>query len=152
MDPKTLTILLADDDDGHATLIRRNLERARRGVRVVRLIDGPQVLEYLRQELTREWAGGPLLLLLDIRMPGMDGTEVLREIKSNPATRLLPVYMLTTTDNPAEVARCFELGCNAYLTKPVSYEDFVVSMERLCAFLEVSEMPARPPEYKHASA
>ena len=152
MDTKALTILLAEDDDGHAALVRRNLQRARMGAEVVRFRDGREVIEYLARGFTSDGVRGPVILLLDIRMPGMDGTEVLRRVKSDPVWRALPVYMLTTTDNPVEVERCFELGCNAYLTKPVSYEDFTAAIERLCAFLEVSLVPTRPTGSKHASA
>lgn len=156
MNHKPLMILLAEDDDGHATLIRRNLERAGLGAEVVRLRDGKEVLGYLRQEFGAESAQAagprrPILVLLDIRMPGMDGVEVLQQMKSDPKLKAVPVYMLTTTDNPAEVERCFDLGCNAYLTKPVSYDAFIRAIERLCGFLEVSQIPILPGS-KHASA
>ena len=134
---RPLTILLADDDDGHATLIRRNLERFCLNARIVRLPEGQAVLDYLsshRSEL-------PALLLLDIHMPGLDGIETLRRIKGNPEAKIIPVYMLTTADNPREVERCFELGCNAYLTKPVAYEELVATIQRLCSFLEVNRIP-----------
>jgi len=152
MEPQELRIVLAEDDDGHATLIRRNMERVSPGANVTRFRDGYSVLQYLRAELSKGGAQPPTLLLLDIRMAGIDGTEVLREMKNDPLLRAVPVYMLTTTDNPAEVNRCFELGCNAYLTKPVSYEAFVASLERLCAFLEISKLPVKPSGLKHASA
>jgi CheY-like chemotaxis protein len=135
-----LTIILAEDDDGHAALIQRNLERARVAARILRVARGKEVLEMLRggqPELT----GGPVLVLLDIRMPEMDGTEVLRILKSDRETCKVPVYMLTTTDDPREVERCFQLGCNAYLTKPVEYGAFVQTIHRLCAFLEVAQLP-----------
>ena len=152
MEAETLTIILAEDDDGHATLIRRNLERVRPNFALVRLNHGERLLEYLRLEASRPGGRRRLLLLLDIRMPGMDGMEVLRRMKADAALRTIPIYMLTTTDNPSEVARCFELGCNAYLTKPVSSQDFTVTMERLCAFLEISQIPMAPPEYQDATA
>lgn len=151
MEQKRLKVLLTEDDDGHATLIRRNLERAKLTADIVRLRDGQETLHYLRRQFAGE-NSHPMLLLLDIRMPGIDGTEVLRQIKSDRRMRTLPVYMLTTTDNPVEVDRCFELGCNAYVTKPVAYEAFTTAIERLCAFLEVSHLPICPPESKHASA
>ena len=143
-----IRILLAEDDDGHATLIRRNIQRARLDAEVVRLSDGTALLEHLASGA----GGGPTVVLLDISMPRMDGVEVLRRIKEDPATRALPIFMLTTTDNPAEVERCFALGCNAYLTKPVAYDAFAAAIERLCAFLEVAQFPALPSRTANASA
>src|SRR4051812_5710962 len=102
MSEHKLTILLAEDDDGHATLIRRNLERTRLAVVVLRLRDGQEVLDHFarRPETPLDI---PTLLLLDISMPKLDGVEVLRRMKANPATRAVPIYMLTTTDNPLEI-------------------------------------------------
>jgi CheY-like chemotaxis protein len=152
MEQKRLRVLLTEDDDGHATLIRRNLERIRLKAEIVRLRDGQETLAYLQRQFAGEIRSHPMLLLLDIRMPGIDGTEVLRQIKCDQRMRGLPVYILTTTDNPLEVDRCFELDCNAYVTKPVAYEAFTSAIERLCSFLEVSHLPMWPPESKDASA
>lgn len=137
MNERQLTIILADDDDGHATLIRRNLERSRLNAKIVRLRDGQDVIDYL---INQHWEL-PALLLLDIHMPRLDGIEALRRIKGDPDAKMIPVYMLTTTDNPREVDRCFALGCNAYLTKPVAYEALVATIQRLCSFLEIGEIP-----------
>jgi CheY-like chemotaxis protein len=146
-----VTIFLAEDDDGHAALIRRNIQRTRLGAQIVRARDGQEVLDRIAAPgvLT---PGRRALVLLDISMPRLDGIEVLRRLKSDPATRSIPVYMLTTTDNPVEVDRCFELGCNAYLTKPVSYEAFTTTMQRLCDFLEVAQAPGAPELTRHVLA
>ena len=72
-----------------------------------------------------------MLLLLDIKMPRVDGVEVLRQLKSDPQTALVPVIMLTTTDDPREIQRCYELGCSVYITKPVDYQAFVEAINRL---------------------
>ena len=77
----------------------------------------------------------PMLLLLDIKMPRVDGVEVLRQLKSDPQTALVPVIMLTTTDDPREIQRCYELGCSVYITKPVDYQAFVEAINRLGLFL-----------------
>ncbi len=79
--------------------------------------------------------------LLDINMPRVDGVEVLRQLKSQERTARIPVIMLTTTDNPHEVARCYQLGCGVYITKPVVYEDFVEAIKRLGMFLSVVNVP-----------
>lgn len=138
-----MTILMAEDDEGHATLVRRNLKRAGIANEVVHVTDGCGALEYLRREGT--YAGrasnGPLLLLLDINMPRMDGVQVLRAMKADDRTSKIPAIMLTTTDDPREVARCYELGCSVYITKPVEYDAFVEAIQRLGLLLQVVRVP-----------
>ena len=82
-----------------------------------------------------------LLLLLDIKMPRVDGVEVLRQLKADPRTALIPVIMLTTTDDPREIQRRYELGCSVYITKPVDYQGFVEAIKRLGLFLQVVRLP-----------
>jgi CheY-like chemotaxis protein len=131
-------ILLAEDDDGHATLIQRNLKRAGIINDIVHVRDGQDALDYVRAEgLFVQRPKQRLLLVLDINMPLVSGGEVLRQLKLDPATRPLPVIMLTTTDDPHEIQRCYELGCSVYLTKPIEYEAFVEAMKRLGMFLEI---------------
>jgi CheY-like chemotaxis protein len=138
-----LVILLAEDDEGHASLIRRNLQRAGVVNEVVHVADGQEALDYLRCQgrFQRRAPRGPLLLLLDIRMPRVDGVEVLRQLKVDSATAKLPVIMLTTTDDPREVERCYQLGCSVYVTKPVMYEEFVEAVKRLGMFLSIVKAP-----------
>jgi CheY-like chemotaxis protein len=138
-----MAILLAEDNDGHASLIRRNLERAGVINSIIHVHDGQEALDFLRCEGIYAGREKPssLLILLDINMPRVDGVEVLREVKSNPATAMTPVIMLTTTDDPREVQRCYELGCSVYLTKPVQYPDFVEAIKRLGMFLEIIKAP-----------
>jgi CheY-like chemotaxis protein len=139
MSIQALTIVLAEDDEGHAQLILRNLQRSGLRNDVVHVTDGQQALDYVhrRGEYSSRPTGKPLLLLLDIKMPRVDGIEVLRQIKSDPTTEPFPVIMLTTTDDPREVERCYELGCSIYITKPVAYESFVDAVQRLGLFLQV---------------
>ena len=138
-----VTIVLAEDDDGHATLIQRNLERAGLANGFIRLRDGQETLDFFRGEGAH--AGRALdpavLLLLDIKMPRIDGVEVLRALKADPRTALVPVIMLTTTDDPREVQRCYQLGCNVYVTKPVDYQTFIDAVKRLGLFLQVVQVP-----------
>src|ERR1051326_6888378 len=105
MDDRELVILLAEDDDGHAYLVQQNLVDAGLANRVVHVKDGQEALDYIH--CTGAYGGrvrnGPLLLLLDINMPRVDGIEVLRRLKADPKTGELPVIMLTTTDDPREV-------------------------------------------------
>ena len=138
-----LLIVLAEDDDGHASLVQRNLERAGLANGLHRLKDGQEALDFLRGE--GDYAGRnpnqPVLVLLDIKMPRVDGVEVLRQLKADPRTALIPVIMLTTTDDPREIQRCYELGCSVYVTKPVDYQGFVEAIKRLGLFLQVVRVP-----------
>ena len=140
------TILLAEDDDGHAALTRRNMERAGFRGEVLRMRDGQELLDTLRGEREQSLTGRRLVVLLDIRMPKINGFEALSRIKSNPRTRPIPVYMFTTTDNPVEISRGFQLGCNAWVTKPVAYEAFATTVGRLCEFLQATQVPEWTPE------
>ena len=138
-----LVILLAEDDDGHASLIERNMKRAGVANQIVRVRDGQEALDYLHATgaFTGRPADVPLLLLLDINMPRVDGVGVLKAIKADPYLARLPVIMLTTTDDPREVDRCYELGCSVYVTKPVQYQDFVEALTRLGMFLSIIQVP-----------
>jgi CheY-like chemotaxis protein len=143
MATEPMTLILAEDDDGHASLVQRNLRRAGLVNEIVHVKDGQEALDYIRAE--GEHAGRSIadfvLLLLDINMPRLDGVEVLRRIKADPVTSKIPVIMLTTTDDPREVERCYELGCSVYLTKPVEYEGFIEAINRLGLFLQVVKVP-----------
>ncbi|PAW77309.1 MAG: hypothetical protein B9S27_08265 [Opitutia bacterium Tous-C8FEB] len=138
------TILIADDDEGHAILIRENLEAAglRNPIRHFR--DGQAVLDFLLRDPAR--ADGPFLVLLDIRMPKVDGIEVLRRLKADANLRKIPVIMLTTTDDAREVTRCHELGCNVYLQKPVDYDRFSDAIRRLGQFVPLLHVPRLTPD------
>ena len=109
-----LVILLAEDDDGHAQLILRNLKRAGVANEIVRVRDGQEALDFVRSQgaFADRPSNGPLLLLLDINMPRVDGIGVLQALKTDPLTAQMPVIMLTTTDDPREVERCYQLGCS----------------------------------------
>ena len=143
MAAEPLNIVLAEDDDGHATLIQRNLERAGLVNGFVRVKDGQEALELIRGEgaYSGQPPRGNVLLLLDINMPRLDGVEVLRRLKSDSRTVTIPVIMLTTTDDPREVERCYQLGCSVYVIKPVEYADFIEAVKRLGLFLQVVRVP-----------
>jgi CheY-like chemotaxis protein len=143
MNPEPLTIVLAEDDDGHANLIHRNLERAGLTNGFIRVRDGQEALELLRGQgaFAGQTIHGDYLLLLDINMPRVDGVEVLRQIKADPALASTPVIMLTTTDDPREIERCYKLGCNVYINKPVAYDKFVEAIRQLGLFLQVVKVP-----------
>ena len=112
---------------------------------IIHVRDGQEALDYVRRE--GRYSGRPpdevLLVLLDINMPKVDGIEVLRQLKASDRQGKVPVIMLTTTDDPRDVERCYELGCSVYITKPVGYEAFVEAVRRLGLFLQIVEMPKR---------
>jgi CheY-like chemotaxis protein len=158
----TVSIVLIEDDDGHATLVERNLRRAGISNRFVRFHDGQQALDYFFGPAQAEPAATqpanaaanqasnaypPLeelahfVVLLDLKMPRVDGFEVLRRLKESPKTAAVPVIVLTTTDDPREIARCYELGCNVYICKPVEYDAFIEAVRRLGFFLQVVKLP-----------
>jgi CheY-like chemotaxis protein len=141
---KEVTILIAEDDDGHATLIQRNLKRAGIVNEIIRFKDGQEVLDYLFQkgDGPKRKDGQALLLLLDIRMPKIDGIEVLKRVKMDEELKKMPVMMVTTTDDPREIENCHKLGCNNYVTKPIDYEKFVEAVRQLGLFLLIVHVPA----------
>jgi CheY-like chemotaxis protein len=136
---KSPTILIVDDDEGHAILIRENLEAAGLRNRIEHFRDGQAILDFFAQ---RPHLSETFLVLLDIRMPKVDGIEVLRRLKADESLGKLPVIMLTTTDDTREVERCYELGCNVYIQKPVDYEKFAEAIRRLGLFVPLLLVPA----------
>lgn len=136
-------ILIADDDAGHVRLIEKNLNRAGLNNRIERFENGQQILDffYKRGPGKHREPDTSYLILLDIRMPQVDGVEVLRRLKADPELRKVPVSMLTTTDDPREVARCHELGCNNYLVKPVDYDRFAEAIKQLGLFISLVQVP-----------
>lgn len=142
-DHKLVTILMAEDDDGHAVLIERALRDAGLINPVLRFRDGQETLDFLEglDHAPALQEGRSYLLLLDINMPKVDGVEVLRIVKADPWLKTLPVIMLTTTDDPREIQRCYELGCGCYITKPVEFTQFMSTLNRLGLFLQVVAVP-----------
>ncbi len=140
---KEVSILIAEDDMGHAALIRRNLKRSGISNTVLHFKDGQEVLNFLFRSGAppHRKKGESYLLLLDIRMPKVDGVEVLRRIKEDEELKKIPVIMITTTDDPREVEKCHRFGCSNYITKPVDYSKFVESIKKLGYFLMVVEIP-----------
>lgn len=141
---RELEILLVDDEEGHTELVRRNFRRIGITNPIVSLTRGQDALDFMfaRNAYADRQPGGPLLVLLDVKMPGsVDGIEVLRQVKADPATRRTPIIMLTTTDDPRDVNRCYDLGCSIYLTKPVEPVRFMESVSRLGLFIAIVNAP-----------
>ncbi len=138
-----VSILIVEDDAGHARLIEKNLKRSNITNSVTAVSDGQQALDFLFG--TGAFAGkeipAQLLVLLDLNMPVLDGYQVLERMKADPRTKRIPVIVLTTTDDPREVARCYELGCNVYITKPVDYVKFADAIAKLGLLLSIVAVP-----------
>ena len=141
---REVIILIAEDDDGHARLVEKNLSRAGLNNSIRRFADGQAILDFLFRRGDPEQVrvpGQAYLLLLDIRMPKIDGVEVLRQLKQDPELKQMPVLMLTTTDDPREVQRCHAIGCASYIVKPVDYDRFADAMRNLGLYISLVEVP-----------
>jgi CheY-like chemotaxis protein len=138
-----LTILIAEDDEGHATLVRRNLGRTSLPTDSVHVRDGQEVLDYMyrRGRWHDREPHAALLILLDLNMPRLSGLDVLDALKKDAELAHIPVFVLTTTDNPLELDRCYTRGASACLVKPVDYGSFSDMVRRLADFLVTTRMP-----------
>ena len=132
-------IIMIEDDPGHARLIEKNIRRAGVNNEIRHFESGTMALRYLKTEEVRQ--NGPLLVLLDLNLPDMSGTDILEQIKSDEKLRKAPVVILTTTDDQREIQRCYALGCNVYITKPVEYETFAQAIRQLGLFLSIMQVP-----------
>jgi len=137
-----VTIVMIEDDEGHARLIERNIRRAGIFNDIRHFLDGTSALDYLFNHSEGPVLNGPALILLDLNLPDMSGTDILAKIKSHAGLKRTPVVVLTTTDDKVEIQRCYDLGCNVYITKPVNYEAFAVAIRQLGLFLSVIQIPA----------
>ena len=138
-----VTIVMIEDDEGHARLIERNIRRSGINNEIVPFANGTDALKYLlgRDSRGAERKGKSLLILLDLNLPDMTGLDILRQIKESSHLKCVPVVVLTTTDDAQEIKRCYELGCNVYITKPVNYENFAHAIRQLGLFFSVIQVP-----------
>ena len=144
---KPVTIIMIEDDEGHARLIERNIRRSGVNNEIVPFGNGTDAVDYLfgRDGSGLDRKGEALLILLDLNLPDMTGIEILRRIKQNGYLKCAPVVVLTTTDDSQEIKRCYELGCNVYITKPVNYESFATAIRQLGLFFSVIQVPQTAP-------
>ncbi|HWJ89304.1 MAG TPA: response regulator [Pelagibacterium sp.] len=142
-DAKPVTIVMVEDDTGHARLIEKNIRRAGVNNEIVPFLKGGEALDYLMgpDGSGQVSAHRQFLVLLDLNLPDMTGVAILEKIKSNPHTRRTPVVVLTTTDDEREIQRCYDLGANVYITKPVDYEGFANAIRQLGMFFSVMQVP-----------
>ena len=132
---------MIEDDEGHARLIEKNIRRAGISNGIRHFTDGTSALDYLYNAPDGPALNGPALILLDLNLPDMSGTDILAKIKSEGPLKRTPVVVLTTTDDKVEIQRCYDLGCNVYITKPVNYESFADAIRQLGLFLSVIQVP-----------
>jgi len=140
-DQTPVTIVMIEDDEGHARLIEKNIRRAGIFNTLKHFADGASAIEFLFQDTRGPKLNGPALILLDLNLPDMNGVDILARIKGDEHLRLAPVVVLTTTDDRQEIQRCYDLGCNVYITKPVDYEGFADAIRQLGLFLSVIKVP-----------
>lgn len=142
-DSQEVTILLVEDDPGHAKLIVRNLRRAGIVNDLEIATTGQAALDYVfsQGDCAGQQRASTLLVLLDLNLPGVDGYEVLRRMKIDPYAKTIPVIILTSTDDDREVARCYELGCNVYITKPIGYDALCNAVRNIGLLLSVVTIP-----------
>jgi CheY-like chemotaxis protein len=142
-----VTIVMIEDDEGHARLIERNIRRSGVNNEIIPFSNGTDAMKHL---FGSDGTGvnhkeRALLILLDLNLPDMTGIEILRQIKDNKYLKTTPVVVLTTTDDSHEIKRCYELGCNVYITKPVNYESFANAIRQLGLFFSVIQVPPASP-------
>jgi CheY-like chemotaxis protein len=133
-----VTIVMIEDDEGHARLIEKNIVRAGVTNPIVHFSNGGTALSYLEQN---GHSARSLLVLLDLNLPDMTGIDILQKLKNDEGLKRAPVIVLTTTDDKREIERCYELGCNVYITKPVEYEHFANAIRQLGLFFSVIQVP-----------
>jgi len=139
---KDMVILIAEDDAGHFQLIKKNLWLTYVDSDILQFKNGQEVLDFLFKKDTEGYLEDQkqYILLLDIRMPQVDGIEVLKKIKEDEELRKIPVIMLTTTSQASTIKQCYELGCSYYMIKPVNYHHFMEAVQNLGEFLSLGGM------------
>jgi CheY-like chemotaxis protein len=141
---RPVEIVMVEDDEGHARLIEKNIRRAGVNNPITPFATGTAAMNYLFGADGSGLAnkGRPLLVLLDLNLPDMTGVDVLKRVKTNEHLKRIPVVVLTTTDDAVEIQRCYDLGCNVYITKPVNYENFANAIRQLGLFFSVIQIPS----------
>jgi CheY-like chemotaxis protein len=142
MEPKSVDILLVEDNADHVELIVKALRNNNVLNEVHVAISGEEAMDFLYQRGAYVDAARPGLILLDIKLPGMDGIEFLRRIKADPKLKLIPVVVLTTSGSEKEIAESYNCGANSYIVKPVDFERFAKVIKELKLYwMVVNSLP-----------
>lgn len=146
-DGKPVVIVMVEDDAGHARLIEKNIRRAGVNNQILQFATGTEALTFLfgLDGSGEASAKKHLLILLDLNLPDMTGVSILEKVKANVHTKRTPVVVLTTTDDDREIKRCYDLGANVYITKPVNYDSFANAIRQLGLFFSVIQVPQATP-------
>ena len=141
----SIDILLVEDSPGDARLAAEALAESRLQGDVLHVvINGVEALAYLNQEGDYAQAVRPDLILLDLNLPGKHGRQVLAEIKGNDTLRSIPVVVLTTSRSKSDIAECYGLNANAYVTKPIDFDEFLAAVRAIhCFWVETASLPPR---------
>jgi DNA-binding response OmpR family regulator len=136
-------IIMIEDDEGHARLIEKNIRRAGVNNEIIPFANGNEAIKFL---FGGDGSGignksRAMLIMLDLNLPDMSGVDILKRVKENEHLKRTPVVVLTTTDDEREIKRCYDLGANVYITKPVNYDSFANAIRQLGLFFSVIQVP-----------
>ena len=142
---QNVVILLAEDNLGHAKLTKKNLKRAGITNTIYHFQNGAELLDYLKGEIEKELhfdSGQRYIIIMDLKMPKLDGLETLKYLKKNDDFAIIPVIMFSTSDDPKEIYHCYKQGCNGYVVKPVISSDFTSFITNLVSYFSIIQIPA----------
>jgi two-component system response regulator len=137
-------LLLVEDNDGDAEMTIRALKKNNLANKIVRLKDGAEALDFIFAEgayANRKVENGPKVILLDLKMPKVNGIEVLQRVKSDPRTKTIPVVVLTSSQEDPDIKECYRLGVNSYVVKPVQFDAFVKAISELGVYWMLVNQP-----------
>jgi CheY-like chemotaxis protein len=145
MNAELISVLLVDDDPGDVLLVREAFEDHKVGNLLSTVSDGVEAMEYVRNEGSYGQVARPDLILLDLNLPRKSGIEVLEEIKGDPTLSTIPVVVLTTSEAEEDIVRAYKLHANAYITKPVDFEQFSRIVHQIDEFfIGLVKLPPAP--------
>jgi two-component system response regulator len=144
-------VLLVEDNMHDAEMTIRSLKKVNLANNLVHVRDGEEALDFIFAQgkfAGRDIGNGPKVVLLDIKMPKVDGIEVLRQLKSNDATKTIPVVIMTSSKEEQDIISSYKLGVNSYVVKPVDFEGFARAVSQLGLYWLLTNQPPMPPNKK----